>query len=92
MTATHLLHEDEHCFSVLLPLIRQLTLMGELITTQEYRQFKTVGVQVAEVIHTLTDHTQKETSELALHILSTRVRHKQMLRVKMNLEASTYCL
>ncbi len=49
---TDLLHEDEHCLSVLLPLMRQLILMRELITSQEYGQLKTVGVQVAEVIHT----------------------------------------
>lgn len=49
---TDLLHEDEHSLSVLLPLIHKVTLMRELITAQEYRQLKTVCVQVAEIIHT----------------------------------------
>lgn len=49
---TDLLHEDEHSFSVLLPLLCQLTLMRELITAQEYGQLKAVGVKVAEIIHT----------------------------------------
>lgn len=49
---TDLLHEDEHCLSVLLPLVCQITLMRELVTSQEYGQLKTVGVQIAEVIHT----------------------------------------
>lgn len=49
---TDLLHEDEHGLSVLLPLIREVTLMRELITSQEYGQLKTVCVQVAEIIHT----------------------------------------
>lgn len=51
----HLLHEDQHSFSVLLPLMRQLTLMRELITSQEYGQLKTVCVQVAKIIHTSCD-------------------------------------
>lgn len=49
---TDLLHEGEHCLSVLLPLVCQVALMRELITAQEYGQLKTVGVQVAEIIHT----------------------------------------
>lgn len=47
-----LLHEGEHSFSVLLPLVGEVTLMRELITAQEYGQLQTVCVQVAEIIHT----------------------------------------
>lgn len=49
---TDLLHEYEHSFSVLLPLVCQVTVMRELIAAQEYGQLKTVGVQVAEITHT----------------------------------------
>lgn len=49
---TDLLHEDEHSLSVLLPLVREVTLMRVLITAQEYGQFKTVCVQVTKIIHT----------------------------------------
>lgn len=47
-----LLHEGQHSFSVLLPLVGEVALMRELITAQEYGQFQTVCVQVAEIIHT----------------------------------------
>lgn len=49
---TYLLHEDEHGFSVFLPLVCQFALMRKLIAAQEHRQLQAVGVQVAEVIHT----------------------------------------
>lgn len=47
-----LLHEGEHSFSVLLPLVGEVALMRELITAQEHGQLQTVCVQVAEIIHT----------------------------------------
>ena len=50
-SATDLLHEGQHGLSVLLPLVRQLALVRELITAQEDGQLQTVGVQVAEVVH-----------------------------------------
>lgn len=83
LCVTDLLHEDEHRFSVLLPLVRQLALMRELITAQEYGQLKTVGVQVAEIIHTWGDiHTHTRTSKPALLILSTRVCYNDMQTLK----------
>lgn len=52
---SHLLHEGEQRFFVVLPLSGQLTLVGELVTTQVYGELQTVRVQVAEVIESWTD-------------------------------------
>lgn len=49
---SHLLYEGQQSLTVVLPLQRQLTLMGKLVTAQEDGKLKAVGVQVAEVIHT----------------------------------------
>lgn len=49
---THLLHEGEQRLLVVLPLLLQLTLMGEFVTAQVNGELQAVGVQVAEVIHT----------------------------------------
>lgn len=72
---THLLHEDEHCFSVLLPLMHQLILMRELITSQEYRQLKTVCVQIAEIIHTW----RGENTHINLRACTTHIVHQGVL-------------
>lgn len=50
--STHLLHEGEQRLLIVLPLLLQLTLMGELVTAQVNGELQAVGVQVAEVIHT----------------------------------------
>ena len=51
-SATDLFHKGQHGLFVLLPLVRQLALMRELITPEEDGQLHTVGVQVTEVVHT----------------------------------------
>lgn len=48
----YLLHEDKERLTIVLPLLRQLALMREFVTTHIHRQFKAVGVQIAEIIHT----------------------------------------
>lgn len=48
----YLLHVDKKRFPIIFPFYGQLTGMREFITRQLDRHLKTVGVQVAEVIHT----------------------------------------
>lgn len=48
----YLLHEDKKRLAIVLPLLRQLALMREFVTTHIHRQLKAVGVQIAEIIHT----------------------------------------
>ena len=52
-----LFYEGQQRFAVDLPLSRKFTLMRKLVAAQEDGELKTVGVQVAEVIHTCTEGT-----------------------------------
>lgn len=49
---SHLFNKGQQSLTVVLPLKRQFTLMGKLITAQEDGELEAVCVQVAEVIHT----------------------------------------
>ena len=59
----HLFNEGEQRFTVALPLFRKFTLVRKLVTAQEDGELKTVGVQVAEVIHTCTERGYKYTQD-----------------------------
>lgn len=48
---SYLLHEGQKRLSVVLPFLRQFALVGELVTAEEDRNLKAVGVQIAKVIH-----------------------------------------
>ena len=48
----YLLHEDQQRFTVVLPLLWQLSLMGEFVAAHKHGQLKAVCMQVAKVIHT----------------------------------------
>lgn len=56
---SYLLHEDKKRLAVVLPLLRQLTLMREFVTAHVHRQLKAVGVQIAEIIHTCQKNKQE---------------------------------
>lgn len=49
---SHLFNKGQQRLAVFLPLQWKFTFMRKLVTPQEDGQLKTVGVQVAEVIHT----------------------------------------
>ncbi len=51
-SSSHLFNEGQQSLAVVLPLERQFTFMGKLVTAQEDGELKAVGVQVAEVVHT----------------------------------------
>lgn len=52
-----LLHVDQQRLSVVVPLHRELAGMRELITGQLHGHLKTVGVKVAEIVHTYRRQT-----------------------------------
>lgn len=47
----YLLHENDEGLPVVFPLLRQLALVGILVTAHVDGQLKAVGVQIAEVIY-----------------------------------------
>lgn len=55
--------------------MHQLILMRELITSQEYRQLKTVCVQIAEIIHTW----RGENTHINLRACTTHIVHQGVL-------------
>lgn len=56
----YLLHEYKKRLAIVLPLLRQVTLMRKFVTTHIHRQLKAICVQIAEIIHTCQE---KETAE-----------------------------
>lgn len=51
LSGAHLLDEGQQSLAVVLPLQRQLALVGKLVASQEDGELKAVGVQVTEVVH-----------------------------------------
>ena len=62
----YLLHENKKRLAIVLPLLRQLALMREFVTTNIHRKLKAVGVQIAKIIHTC----QERDTYLLAHVNS----------------------
>lgn len=67
----YLLHEDEKRLTIVLPLLRQFAFVREFVTAHIHRQLKTVGVQIAEIIHTCQKQKNISTStQVSLQLLA----------------------
>lgn len=60
----YLLHEYKQRLAIVLPLLRQLTLMRKFVTTHIHRQLKAIGVQIAEIIHTCQEKERAEAGRI----------------------------
>lgn len=69
--STYLLHEGEQRLLVVLPLLLQLALVGELVAAQVDGELQAVGVQVAEVIQACKTNSQVPT-QLLTHTFTWR--------------------
>lgn len=76
----YLLHEYKKRLAIVLPLLRQVTLMRKFVTTHIHRQLKAICVQIAEIIHTCQEKETAEAGQDLVHLLARSVKLKVGLK------------